>query len=202
MDFMEVIRERKSVRDFKKKSVPEEDIEAMLEAARLAPSGGNEQNWLFGVVRDENKILELSKAAGNQRWIATAPLVFALCTELKKDFTELGEDDFELQVDKERFSSDFIDYLKNYKDQKKVALLFENCNTLLPGEHIFLTAINRGLSACWVGYLDIEKASNILDLPENHKCMFLMPVGYASEEPRELDRKDIDELVFYDKYEE
>lgn len=200
MEFMEVIKKRRSIRRFKDKKVPEEDIEAMLDAASLAPSGGNEQNWLFGVVRDEDEISEIAQAAGGQEWIATAPLVFALCTELKMNLRELEEDDLELKVNKNRFGADFIEYLREFPDQKKVTMLFENCNTLLPGEHIFLTAVSKGLSACWVGYLDIEKVSSILDLPEGYVCLFLMPVGYPDEEPRDLDKKDKEELVFYDRF--
>lgn len=200
MEFMEVIKKRRSIRRFKDKKVPEEDIEAMLDAASLAPSGGNEQNWLFGVVRDKDEISEIAEAAGGQEWIATAPLVFALCTELKKDLKGMDEDEFELQVDKERFGEDFIEYLREFPDQRKVAMLFENCNTLIPGEHIFLTAVSRGLSACWIGYLDIEKVSSILKLPDGYVCLFLMPVGYPDEEPKDLDKKDKEEMVFYDTY--
>ena len=201
MDFMDTIRKRRSVRKFKDKEVPEKDIAAMLEAAKLAPSGGNEQNWLFGVIRDDEKIYRLSKAAGNQEWISSAPLVFALCTELKMNLRKLDEDDLELKVNKNRFGSDFIEYLQDYPNQRNVSLLFENCNPLLPGEHIFLTAVSRGLRACWVGYLDIEKASSLLNLPEEYVCLFLMPVGYPDEEPRDLKKKSLDELVFHEEFE-
>ncbi len=200
MELKEAIRKRKSVRRFKDKAVTEEDVEAMVEAARLAPSGGNKQNWLFGVVRDEDRIARIAEAAGGQTWISSAPLVFALCTELEKDLKGLKEGDFELEVDKERYGPDLIEYLKKFPEQRKVSMLFENCNPLLPGEHIFLTAVSRGLGACWIGHLNIEKVSEILSLPEGVVCLFLMPVGYPAEEPEQRDRKDKEELVFYEEY--
>lgn len=52
MDFFEVIKKRRSVRRFTKQPVKKEDVLAMLEAARLAPSATNEQPWHFIVIRD------------------------------------------------------------------------------------------------------------------------------------------------------
>jgi len=200
MELDEVIRKRRSIRKFKDKSVPEEHIDLLIEAGRRAPSGGNSQNWLFGIVTDKEKIDEISKAAGGQEWISQAPLVIAFCTELKKDLRNLSEEDFELQVDKERFGEELIEHLREFSDQRKVSLLFENCNTLLPGEHVFLKAVDLGLGACWVGYLDIELASSVLDLPENYKCFFLMPIGYPDEEVVENDLKSKEEISFRNSF--
>lgn len=197
---MDVIKERRSVRKFKDESVSEEDIDAMIDAARHAPSGGNKQNWLFGIVTDEKKIDKIAEAAGGQEWISTAPLVIAICTRLGKDLAGLDEGDFELKVDKERFGEEFIEYLRDYHDQRKVSLLFENCNGLIPGEHIFLTAVDRGLKACWVGYLDIDEVSSILELPDNYVCQFLMPIGYPDEEPEEKNLKRKENLTFKNRY--
>ena len=46
------IEARRSIRKFSSDEVPGEMIDQMLEAARLAPSGGNVQPWRFLVVRD------------------------------------------------------------------------------------------------------------------------------------------------------
>ncbi len=52
MDVMQAIRERRSVRHYKPDPVKPEDLQAVLEAARLAPSWANTQCWKFVVVRD------------------------------------------------------------------------------------------------------------------------------------------------------
>ena len=52
IDFFEVIRRRRSIRRFSDRPVAEQDLKAILEAARLAPSATNEQPWSFIVVRD------------------------------------------------------------------------------------------------------------------------------------------------------
>ena len=47
MQLKEAIKKRKSIRGYKKTPVPEDKLLAVLEAARLAPSGGNRQQWKF-----------------------------------------------------------------------------------------------------------------------------------------------------------
>jgi nitroreductase len=50
-EFSELIKRRQSVRRYKEDAVPTEDIVKMVEAARLAPSGKNLQNWHYIAIR-------------------------------------------------------------------------------------------------------------------------------------------------------
>lgn len=200
MNLLEVISKRRSVRSFLDDPVPEEILREMLEAARLAPSGGNGQNWCFGIIKDEFKKKELAKAAGEQYWIAEAPIVIACCAKLEGDLSKASEDDFGLIVNKTRFGDAFIEFMNGYPDRKAVNTFWNNAVPLIPGEHIFLTAVNHGLSACWVGYLDIQRAGEILELPEKIVCLFLIPIGYAKEQPAEVYRKTLNEIVFYENW--
>lgn len=59
MDFFETIRKRRSIRHFTDAPVKEDDLLAMIEAARLAPSPRNEQPWHFIVIRDQQVISNL-----------------------------------------------------------------------------------------------------------------------------------------------
>ena len=63
MDVYEAIIKRKSVRSFKDEEVPDEIISRLLEAARLAPSASNRQEWRFVVVRDQAMRKKLAEAA-------------------------------------------------------------------------------------------------------------------------------------------
>jgi nitroreductase len=199
MNFMEVIQKRRSVRSFLPTPIPDDIIKNLIEAARVAPSGGNGQNWFFGIIEDISIKKDLAKAAGEQTWIAEAPIIIACCSKLSSDMSKLPEDDFGLIVNKTRFGKDFIAYMNNYPDRKAVNTFWENANPLIPGEHIFLTAVSYGLSCCWIGYLDIEKANEILNLPEDSVCLFLLPIGYAKESPKDIYRKSYEEIVFYNK---
>ena len=201
MDFMKVIRRRRSVRSFASTPIDDSMIAEILEAGRLAPSGGNGQNYYFGVIRDENTRQELAMAAGNQMWIASAPVIIALCTSIKEDLADAAEDDFGLEVNRSRFGRPLIEYLNSYPDRKTMCKFWENANPLIAGEHMFLAAVNLGLGACWIGYLDTARASDILKLPSHISCLYLMPIGYSAEVPGKIERKSPDEIVFYETWE-
>ena len=201
MELLEAIKTRVSIREFAETTVPEDVITEMLEAARLSPSGGNSQDHFFGVITDKAKIEELAQAAGNQIWIADAPLVVACCSDISWDLREQPENDFGLIVNKLRFGDDLIKYLNEYPDRRRVMSIFANATPLIPAEHMFLTAVSHGLSACFVGFLNTGKASKILNLPENIICLFLLAVGYPKGNVTRKEKKRIDEISFYNTWE-
>lgn len=77
MELKDVIANRKSIRAYKDTPIPEDKLARVLEAARLAPSGANKQEWKFVVVRDANKREVLMHAAGGQKHVGQAPVVIA-----------------------------------------------------------------------------------------------------------------------------
>jgi len=77
MNVYEAIKTRRSVRSYKPDPVPEESLERILEAARLAPSGNNAQAWKFVVVKDEERRKKLVEAAAGQSFVGEAPVVIA-----------------------------------------------------------------------------------------------------------------------------
>jgi nitroreductase len=200
MEILNAIKARRSVRKFKNTAIPDTILNEMLESARLAPSPGNAQRYMFGVIKDQEIKEKLARAAGGQMWIASAPVVFACCADISWDIAEQPEDDFGVIVNKLRFNNDFLKYICEYPDRKARVTLFENGSCFIPAEHIFLIAASYGMSACFVGYLDIEEANKILKLPEQISCFYLLPVGYADEIPCEKQLKKLDELIFYDQW--
>jgi len=76
MDFYEIIEKRRSVRSFRDDPIPDESLDKILNAGRLAPSTHNSQEYKFIVVQEKGKRKELAKAA-NQRFIAEAPIIIA-----------------------------------------------------------------------------------------------------------------------------
>ena len=71
----DAIRKRRSVRSYQDRPVEKEKLEKVLEAARLAPSAKNRQEWRFIVVTDEEKIKMLVDACKGQRFVGEAPVV-------------------------------------------------------------------------------------------------------------------------------
>ena len=80
MNVIEAIKTRRSVRSYQDKPVEPEKLEQILEAARLAPSACNFQEWKFIVVQDAGTRQALAKACHDQAFIAEAPVVIGACS--------------------------------------------------------------------------------------------------------------------------
>jgi nitroreductase len=81
MTVMEAIKERRSVRGYQERPVEKEKLEIVLEAARLAPSASNRQEWRYVVATDKATRKKLCEAASNQPFVAEAPVVIAACAD-------------------------------------------------------------------------------------------------------------------------
>ena len=75
MDLFETVEKRRSIRKFKPNPIPDKNLKKILEAGRLAPSGGNRQPWSFIVVRKPETKKALAMAANLQRFIADADTI-------------------------------------------------------------------------------------------------------------------------------
>lgn len=82
MDVFEAVQQRKSIRAYQEKPIPQETLERILEAARLSPSAVNRQPWHFIVVTEKEKRKELSRGAF-AKFLAQAPVVIAACGDKK-----------------------------------------------------------------------------------------------------------------------
>ncbi len=79
MDVLTAIKERRSIRSYLPKEVEPEKLKKVLEAARLAPSARNLQNWKFIAVQDKNTINLLVDACNGQSFVGEAPVFIAAC---------------------------------------------------------------------------------------------------------------------------
>ena len=76
MDTLQAIKERRSIRKYQDKPLEEEKLQAVLEAARLAPSARNAQLWKFVVVQDK-ELREKLATVTRYKFIADAPVLIA-----------------------------------------------------------------------------------------------------------------------------
>lgn len=86
MKVLREIMERYSCRAYQDKPIEQEVLDRIIEAARLAPSARNMQEWRFVFVRDAKLRQQLQVAANNQPFVAQAPVVIAACAE-NADYT-------------------------------------------------------------------------------------------------------------------
>jgi len=77
METFDTIMQRRSIRKYKKDSIPEDDLKKILECGRQAPSAGNRQPWQFIIVRDPELKQKVASACSGQMWMADADVILA-----------------------------------------------------------------------------------------------------------------------------
>lgn len=91
-DILEIIKTRRSVRNYKKDKIKEDEILKILEAGRWAPSASNNQPWRFIVIDDEDqikKIGNIAKILTINNFVASSPLIIVIYTERKHRWVDL-----------------------------------------------------------------------------------------------------------------
>lgn len=168
---MDAIRTRRSIRRYKSTPVPESLLKDVLNAARLAPSADNAQPWKIIVVMDEQTKAKLASACNGQKFIAQAPLVLVACGLPEEAFQTVGG------------------YMSSHVIDASIAL-----------DHLTLAAHAHGLGTCWIAWFKEEKVRELLGIPEDVRVIALTPLGYPDEAPEKTPRKNLEELVVYERY--
>ena len=180
---LETIRERRSIRNFQDAHIPEEAVDALIEALRWAPSAGNLQSRKFFFVFNDDKKKKLAAAAGNPDFVARmkklvknalnlnfvskAPLVVVACLD-RRISTRYGERGVNL-----------------YSIQDVAASVM----------NMMLTAHELGLGSVWVGAFDENTVGEVMGLPDNLRPVALIPIGYPSAVPAPTPRMLGEEAV-------
>ncbi|MGA2642133.1 MAG: nitroreductase family protein [Spirochaetia bacterium] len=98
MDVFEAIAARKSVRAFLDRPIEEDVLERILEAARLAPSARNGQEWRFVVVREKGVREQIAMEAARQPFIGTAGVLLACCAQTDGRVMRCGQAAYPIDV--------------------------------------------------------------------------------------------------------
>ena len=184
----EAIQKRRSIRKFKPDPVPDELMEQILEAARIAPSGTNRQPWRFQVVKNgELKDRLISEAViGEQPQIAQAPIVVVCGSEL---LTFVKGHKLSPQGS-EYFGADSADPAELQK-----FLPDAHMYTAIAVEHMVLMATALGLGTCWVQRMRFGQAAKILGWPRHIAVLTLLLIGYADEDPAPRPRVPMEQII-------
>ncbi len=174
--FFDVVSRRRSIRKYKDVEIPDEHINMMLEAARLAPSTNNTQPWRFIAVKDPDTIGLLSLVAGGQKFIANAKAVIIAMANKAASCCPGNPSMWHVQ------------------------------DTMISTEHLVLAATALGYGSCWVAMLDSRNSGNIaavktaLRIPESVDIVALVTLGVPDEVPSPRSTKALSELAFSEAY--
>ena len=186
---LDLVRKRYSVRSFRTTPIAESILHDMLEAGRLSSSGGNEQAWRFGVITDPSVIERVAKAAYQQKWIGTAPLLIVLCTQRVQD--ENGGRNIQVQ----RFP-EWADAMMSMDSRLYSALNSEEHQTKIPAVHMALAALEHGIGCTWVSRFEVRSVAGIIAVPDGYLPSEILAFGYPTENGKQAKKKRLDEIVF------
>src|SRR5437868_550205 len=89
-DLEEAIRTKRAIRNFTDQPLPEEAVQAILDAGRRAQSSKNTQPWQFVAVRDKETLVQLSTCGQYAGHLAGAALGVALVSPIPTGF-DMGQ---------------------------------------------------------------------------------------------------------------
>ncbi|MBI4844504.1 MAG: nitroreductase family protein [Nitrospirae bacterium] len=167
MKIIDAVKNRRSIRKFQRKSIPEDIIRDLKNALIWAPSAGNLQARKFIFVFSHDVKSRLVAHALRQSFIADAPLTIVACTDsrIKEKYGERGVNLYTIQ----------------------------DVSASIMG--MMLVAHEAGLGSVWIGAFDEAKVSDALNLPHNLTPVAIVPVGYPAESPSAPPRVSIQDAI-------
>jgi nitroreductase len=178
-DLMNLIRERRSIRNYEPKEVPPDKLQAILEAVQMTPSWANTQCWEVIVVTDPEIKQQLQEAVPKanpaHKSITAAPVILALCA--RKGISGYYKD-----VATTQFGDWFMFDLG------------------LAAQSICLAAHSLGLGSLIIGLYDHVRTKSVLGVPEGVDQVALITLGYASKVPSPPKRRDIREFIHENRF--
>jgi len=195
--FYNLIKQRRTVRDFSDKPVSKEVIENCIRAAGTAPSGANLQPWHFVVVSDpkikkqiriaaEEEEKEFYEKRAPKEWLE---VLAPLGTNEQKPFLEkaphliaIFSKSYDILPDGRK--------LKQYYSQESVGIA---CGVLITAIH------NAGLVSLTHTPSPMNFLNNILGRPNNERPFLLLVVGYPEKDAKvpDIKKKKLSEIVTY-----
>lgn len=174
MDIFQVMRDRRSIRKYKDLPVEGDKLGQLLEAARLAPSWKNMQCWRFLVLRDPARIRTVLDAFPDDNPGKKALAMAPVVVVVCADPVDSGiENGIEYYI----------------------------ADTAIAFQHFCLAAHALGLGTCWMGWYDEDVIKDGLKIPESVRVVGVTPLGYPDQEPKPRPRRDMNEIAFFDEWE-
>jgi len=176
--FLEMIKSRRTVRDFSEKNIPEGVIENAVKAAASAPSGANKEPWHFVIVKDPAVKKKIRVAAEKE----------------EKEFYEHRAPDSWLE-DLNQFKTDWhkpfleeapaliVVFRQSYRDlgSTRKKNYYVNESVGIASGFLLVALHNAGLVTLTHTPSPMGFLEKILKRPKNEKAFLLIPVGYPAE---------------------
>jgi nitroreductase len=196
------IEQRHSVRSFSPEPVTTEQIDELIQAARLAPSSLNSQPWRFKIVRDKNLLKKFGEKqiSRTQKWIADAGAVLVCCADTANYIKDSQASAFFFR-DNNLITGDSMDGIDECVERATSAPEVAKfgaaaMNVGISISFMMLRAVELGLGTCWVGMYDEQNVKELLGIDQKFRIVGLLVVGNpAQDQPEGHNRKKTEEII-------
>jgi len=171
---MEAIKDRRTVSRYENTVVKDDELSAILEAGRWAPSWINKQPWKFIIIKDQKTKEQLGEVVPTTfvQSLKEAPVCVAIVVDTEEDpyhYIEAGAaatQNMALAAHSLGLNTSWIG-VYDAKEQKKAAE---------------------------------DKVKRILEVPKKHKVVALLPIGHVKGDVPKKDRKALNQIMFKEKF--
>ena len=172
-DILEIIKGRRTIKEFTPKFIEWDKLSKILDAARHAPSSGNLQNWKFIVVLENELKHQIAEAALQQYEIVNAFALIVVCAE---------------PVKAERY----------YGLRGERLYTVQNCAAAI--QNILLEAHSLDLGTRWIGAFEEEMVKRSLNIPDEVRPQAIIAVGHPREIPEKPPKYPLEPLVYFNSW--
>ncbi|WP_028778840.1 nitroreductase family protein [Shimazuella kribbensis] len=204
LQFDQLVRERKSVREFQKHHmIPQEELHEIIRMAQTAPSAWNLQHWKVIVVQDPEQKRALLPIANNQQQVVDASAVFIILGDLEanKNVEKVHLPLVHSGVmPKEVYSQIAKDTeeeykLRNYKSRDSAFL-----NASLFSMQLMLAAKSIGYDTVPMGGFQVDPLIEKLHIPKRFVPVMMMTIGIASSSAYTTTRLSLDDVIIHESF--
>lgn len=209
----DLIKERKSVREYLEKNIPDADLRTILEAGHLAPSWMNSQPWRFILVKNPETKALLSELSGNQPHVKTADALIVCVADKnawsKEEFGEVLAGRGIGEAGREKIFSIPMFYPVLLGEEILLTRTVEQVTYAV--SYMMLQAKELGVDSCIIGAIQNEatvikneelfkKVKETLNLKPGQVLITIITLGYEKEPtPNKKLRKDFNKVVYFEK---
>lgn len=181
---MDSIKNRRTIRKYKKQDIPDALLESMLEEAFRASTMGNMQLYSVIITKDNDMKSKLAPSHFNQPMVTQAPVVLTFCADFNR-FTKWC-----LQRNAEPGYDNFLSFINAASD------------TLLVTQNFCTIAEDNGLGICYLGTTIYNPGPiiEVLNLPKLVIPVATITVGYPDELPQQPDRLPLNGIIHKETY--
>ncbi len=170
MKLKDALTNRRSIRRYKQREVPEKILDEIIDLARFAASGANGQQLRYIVIQSDSLVKSVFdhvawaayiKPLRTPVWNESAPKCFIAVTA----------------------------------PSAKVDSVLADAGAAI--QSLMLAAHGKGLGTCWIGAFDRIKVNELLAMPNNRQVIFLVAIGYPDEYPIAEDVAEGENIKYY-----